>query len=113
MTIAMVDEQVIEQLHAEGIKAAKAATQAYLDRHGDSPCCGFAWTTIYDVKLSTRLGRKLKSLGFRKGYHGGIELWNPSGNPTQSIDAKEAGAQAYADVMKNAGLCCYVGSRLD
>jgi hypothetical protein len=42
-------------------------------------------------------------------------MWNPSGFPTQSISILEAGAEAYAQVLKDQlGLDrVYAGSRLD
>jgi hypothetical protein len=44
-----------------------------------------------------------------------LSLWNPSGFPTQSISILEAGAEAYAEVLKTKlGLDkVYAGSRLD
>ena len=57
----------------------------------------------------------LAAAGFRKDYTGSLCLWNPSGFPTQSISILEAGAEAYAQVLKDRlGLDrVYAGSRLD
>jgi hypothetical protein len=57
----------------------------------------------------------LQAAGFRKDYTGALSLWNPSGFPTQSISILEAGADAYAEVLKTKlGLDkVYAGSRMD
>jgi hypothetical protein len=53
-------------------------------------------------------------VGFSKAYGGGLQLWNPSGHPTQAITAKEEGAEAYAKVLSSKlGLKAYAGSRMD
>ena len=60
------------------------------------------------------MGRALKTIGFRKAYNGGLELWNPSGLLVQNVDVKEAGAEAYAEVLrKELGVTAYAGSRWD
>ena len=63
----------------------------------------------------SKLGNALKAAGFRKDYTGALSLWNPSGFPTQSISILEAGAEAYAQVLKDKlGLDkVYAGSRMD
>jgi hypothetical protein len=55
----------------------------------------------------------LKQLGFRKEYTGGLSLWNPGGSFTQSMDIKEAGAEAYADTLRKFGIDAYMASRAD
>ena len=107
---------MLEQVQAavrEAQEAAARATQAFLQTHGDRDACGFAWVTVYE-KGSTKIGRALLKNGFRKAYGGGLELWNPSGNPTQCISAKEEGAFAAAKVLtERLGVKAYAGSRLD
>ena len=68
---------------------------------------------MYGVKLNTREGREFKALGFRKAYQGGIQLWNPAGWGVQNVDVKEAGARAYAAVLRAAGYDAYADSRFD
>ena len=105
----------VTELHQQATFQAVAATTKYLAQHGDRDCCGFAWVTIFDVKLNTKQGKEFAALGFRKGYGkgAGIQLWNPSGHHTQSITAKEVGAEAYAKVFEAAGFKAYAGSRMD
>jgi hypothetical protein len=52
-------------------------------------------------------------VGFRPEYGGGLSIWNPSGSGTQSITAKEDGAIAYAEVLRQHGIEAYAASRLD
>jgi hypothetical protein len=64
--------------------------------------------------MDRKLGKALATYGFSKAYGGGLQLWNPSGNPTQCITAKEEGAEAYAKVLSSKlGLKAYAGSRMD
>ena len=93
---------------------ARTAAKAYYDTHGDHDACGFAWVNVWGVRSNSRLGKTLQSYGFRKDYSGSLQLWNPSGSATQSINIKEAGAEAYARVItQRLGIKAYAGSRLD
>jgi len=67
------------------------------------------------VRSNSKIGKALQAQGFRKDYTGSLCMWNPSGFPTQSISILEAGAEAYAQVLKDQlGLDrVYAGSRLD
>ena len=107
-------EKVQDACNEAGIQARTAA-KAFLQAHGDRDCCGFAWVTVYDVRSNSKLGKALAGYGFRKAYGGGLQLWNPSGMGVQSISVLEAGADAYAKVLKDKlGLeKVYAGSRLD
>jgi len=93
--------------------AAVNATNNYIAENGENPFgCGFAWVDVRGAR-----GKKLeslKSIGFKKKHVGtGVSLWNPSGSMTQDMDAKYAGAVAFADVLKQMGFDASVGSRLD
>ena len=53
-------------------------------------------------------------MGFSKDWTGKAwQIWNPGKVNVQNVDVKEAGAQAYADVMSSAGFNASCGSRLD
>lgn len=96
--------------------ARTAAEQFFQTRMGglDQYACGFAWTTIRNVKGNTRLGRMLKAAGVsRNNYERAFQIWNPSGLPVQNIDCKEEGARAAAEVFRKYGFEAYAGSRLD
>ena len=107
-------EAVQDALNEAGM-AARIAAKAFYDKHGDRDACGFAWVNIYGVRSNSRLGKTLQSYGFRKDYTGSLQLWNPSKAGTQSISILEAGAEAYAQVLRDKlGLDkVYAGSRLD
>jgi len=109
----IANETNFDQIHAMALVVAAQATREFLEKHGDRDACGFAWVTVYGVKLNTKLGKAMKAAGFRKAYEGGIQLWNPSGSYTQAITAKEEGARAYADMLTRAGITAYAGSRMD
>jgi hypothetical protein len=95
--------------------AARTAAKEMYNRVGERDACGFAWVNVWGVRSNSKLGKALQSAGFRKDYTGSLQLWNPSGHHTQSISVKEAGADAYAQVIKaKLGLeKVYSGSRMD
>jgi len=105
---------VQDVLNEAGIQARTAA-KAFYDAHGDRDACGFAWVNVYGVRSNSRLGKTLQSYGFRKDYSGSLCLWNPSKAAVQSISILEAGARAYAEVLRDKlGLDqVYAGSRMD
>ena len=109
-------------IHAEATQAAKAAVARMLEdwraktggnEYGEPMYCGFAWVEVYDVRSNSKMGKAMQAQGFRKGYRGGLELWDPAQHRGQSMDCKEVGAQAYADVLRGYGLKAYMGSRAD
>ena len=118
----------LEALSQQAKNAAVIAQEAFLTKwveqtggneYGEPMYCGFAWVTVYpEHKGNTRLGKQerstLESMGFRKDWTGKAwQLWNPTGYAGQSMDVKECGAQAYADVLRGAGFKAYMGSRAD
>ena len=107
-------EAVQDALNEAGM-AARVAAKDFYNKHGDRDACGFAWVNVWGVRSNSRLGKTLQSYGFRKDYTGSLQLWNPSKAGTQSISILEAGAYAYAEVIKSKlGLeKVYAGSRMD
>ena len=107
-------EAVQDVLNEAGIQARTAAKEA-LQKYGDRDACGFAWVNVYGVRSNSKLGKALQAAGFRKDYTGSLQLWNPSKAGVQSIGILEAGAYAYAEVLKaKLGLeKVYAGSRMD
>ena len=108
----MISLDNIESIHNTATSAAERAEAEFRARHGEPGYCGFAWVKVSE-KASTKLGRALKTVGFRKSYNGGLDLWNPGGSGTQSMDIKEAGAEAYAEVLRKFGINAYACSRAD
>lgn len=71
--------------------------------------CGFAWIKF---KGNTPFGRWAKKTGLaRPDYPTGLAINVREGN--QSMQKKEAYADAFAKVLKDAGIDCYADSRLD
>ena len=97
------------------VAASMASMKYFNDTLGgaDTFPCGFAWVNVYGIKGNTKEGKILKSFGFRKAYEGGYQLWNPGSLNCQNVDAKEAGAKAFAAVLREFGIEAYSGSRLD
>tara|TARA_B100001057_G_scaffold400015_1_gene411077 strand:+ start:1474 stop:1836 length:363 start_codon:yes stop_codon:yes gene_type:complete len=112
----------IQDIVTEARQAAKNASQAYVDdwkaktggnQYGEPMYCGFASTKIYGVKASTKLGKAFKAAGIEKDYSGAFSIWNPGEWAGQSMDVKEAGAQACAAVFSKYGFRAYMDSRAD
>ena len=124
-------QQTVTSYNAIQEQASNAALSAQKDflakwnastggnEYGEPMYCGFAWVTVYpEHKGNTKLGkgerRVLESMGFRKDWTGkAYQLWNATGYNGQSMDVKEAGAQAYAEVLRHYGFKAYMGSRAD
>ena len=123
MSILNTTTEALVLAHQIASDEASKAAKEFRDRHfggQDGGACGFAWVTFYPQnKGNTRLGkqerRMIESLGFRKDYTGKAwQLWDPSRYPGQSVDAKSAGAVAYAKTLEqHAGVKVYAGDRLD
>ena len=116
------DTVKVQMIHTEATSAAKAAVAKMLDewtestggnQYGEPMYCGFASTKIYGVKGNTKLGKAFKAAGIEKDYSGAYSIWNPSKHAGQSMDVKEQGAQACAQVFKNYGFTAYMDSRAD
>lgn len=100
--------------------AATEAVQA--NKHLENPNafdCGFAWVVIENGRSQIVKAAKAAKphqpgyghMSHKRGYH----VWMPGrgGFGGQSIAVFEAGAQAFADVLKAKGIACHVDSRLD
>lgn len=104
--------QIVEMLFRAQVEAEKA-TNAYLKEHpNDWFPCGFAWVIIKPARGPVVSAMKARGIG-SKAYHGGWQYWNPSRNNTQSMEALRAGADAYAKVLREAGVDCYADNRMD
>ena len=103
----------LKTLKAAALQHANDAAVAYMDTHGEQWYCGFAWVNIYGVKGNTKIGRRLKLAGVQQSWDKSFQVWNPGSHGGQSMDVKEAGARAYADVLTAYGFTAYPGSRAD
>ena len=112
----------IQEIHTTATQAARSAVQKFLDEwthktggndYGEPMYCGFAWVDV-KTRSNSKVGKALQECGFRKSYQAGyLQLWDPAQHRGQSMDAKEVGAQAYAEVLRANGIEAYMGSRAD
>ena len=114
-TATVITEQLVQDATNEAAQQARTAAKEMIAKYGDRGACGFAWVNVYGVRSNSKLGKWLQAAGFRKDYTGSLQLWNPSKFPTQSLNILEAGAEAYAQVLRDKlGLDkVYAGSRMD
>jgi hypothetical protein len=105
--------QVDAILDAARRAAEREVTTRYNQQGNDWGACGFAWVNIWKVKGNSKLGRKLKAAGVTQDYTRAFSIWNPGGYGGQDVSIREAGARAYATVLKSYGFDATVGSRLD
>lgn len=101
-----------QAIYNEALEAAKQAEQAYFDKHGEPWYCGFAWVDLPSARTPFVAWCKKNNIG-RKHWKKGWSIWNPAGNGTQSMDIKEQGAMAFANVLEKHGIQAYMGSRAD
>jgi hypothetical protein len=112
-------DEVLAEAHRQGMAALQAANpQPMVVTDGQHRWtvpggpCGFAWVNIRGVRSNSRVGRRLTEQGFQKSYsQPGLQYWVHEGN--QSMELKEAYADAFAKVLKSQGLDASVGSRMD
>ena len=98
----------------EALASANAATQELIDANpGVWYPCGFAWVNIKPARGKLVEMLKAKCIGYTDSYYGGYSISNPSHNATQWMDAKIAGAYAFAAVLKKHGINCTVNQRID
>lgn len=94
------------KLHAQ---AKSAAEEAHRDIPDTGPI-GFAWVNLRATLPYSRWAKK--NLGAYKGHIiGGLDISISSGK--QSVAANEAAAEAYAKVLRAAGITAMSMSRLD
>jgi hypothetical protein len=72
--------------------------------------CGFAWVLINPANSSIAIHAKKQGIG-SKAYGGGLSIWIHDHN--QSMERKMAHADAFAGVLRDAGIEAYAQSRMD
>ena len=83
------------------------------NEYGEPMYCGFAWVDVKE-RSNSKLGKALQSVGFKKSWQSGVlQLWDPAQHRGQSMDCKEVGANAYAQVWRDYGVNMHMGSRAD
>jgi hypothetical protein len=108
----MLQKSQFASVYAEAKAAAVAAEAEFEKKYGDPWYCGFAWVNIKPG--TSPFAKWLKASGFaRSSYYKGVDVWNPGGSGSQSMDRKEVGAAAFAAVLQNYGVSAYMMSRAD
>lgn len=98
----------------EAFVLAEMATQKHINNNpGVWYPCGFAWVRIRPARGAVVKYLKDNNIGHTDDYAGGLVVYNPSGNPTQWMDAKEAGARAFAAHLQLHGIKANAESRID
>jgi|TARA_B100000927_G_scaffold290967_1_gene291306 hypothetical protein len=122
MVEKVITPEMVPALHEQAKQAAKTAVFDFIqdwtektggNEYGEPMYCGFAWVELPEMKLSTKIGKAWEKVGFKKSWSRGLTLWDPAEHRGQSMDCKEIGAQAYADVLRAYGIKAYMGSRAD
>lgn len=107
-------EKPIKKLVEEAFnKAAEATNKIVLENPGIWYPCGFAWVRLKPARSKLAQYLKDAGLGQTDSYAGGIVVYNPSRNSTQWMDAKVAGAVAFANHLRAAGFNAIAESRID
>jgi len=93
--------------------AIKAAKQKIAENPGEWYPCGFA-----SVKISPARGKfvnlmKKLEIGYTDTFNGGYVISDPAQLHTQWMDAKLAGARAFAEVLRSSGIKAYPESMID
>jgi hypothetical protein len=101
-----------QAIYNQAIETAKKAEADYTAKYGESYYCGFAWVDFPSARTPFVNWAKKNGVG-SKHWKKGWSIWNPAGNFTQSMDIKEVGAQAFAQVLKSHGIECMMNSRPD
>jgi len=112
--VVIFKDETIDQIAREAKLAADKAQSDWLAEHGDTPYCGFAWVDVTVPRTNSKEAKALEKMGFTKSYRPKrMDLWKPGSYNGQSMDVHEAGARAYAEVLRQYGFRAYMGSRAD
>ncbi len=108
-------------LHARAALSAQMAVDNALVEHGEGNraflYCGFAWVTIKQARSKFVKELKAAKIG-TEGINGGWRIssnimFSVPGTLAQSMELKEIGAAAYANVLTANGIDAMVGGRAD
>lgn len=89
------------EIYREAQEAAAFAAQAHIDANpGVWYPCGFALVKIRPARGRFVEACKEHGHGRLDSFEGGFNIYNPSGNTTQWMVAKEIGAAAFVQVLR-------------
>lgn len=113
----------IQDINNKATMSAKTAVHDFLqdwnektggNEYGEPMYCGFAWVDVRVERTNSKEAKMLESIGFKKSHmRKTMTMWDPAKHNGQSMDCKEVGAQAYADVLRAYGIKASMGSRAD
>ena len=104
--------QDFQAIYNEARAAGQKAEQDYMAQYGEPMYCGFAWVDIPNGRSPFVNWCKKNGIG-SKHWKKGWQIWRPTDNMTQSMDILEAGAYAFAQVLRKHGIDAVSGSRAD
>lgn len=113
LTIAKMNDEQIGRIIQQAFDAAVAAANAHDATNPGWYPCGFAWVNIKPARGKIVNFLKKAKIGRTDDYYGGYTIWNPSGHNSQHMYTLEAGAKAYADVLRKYGINANVSTRMD
>jgi len=112
--IVCYDDETTVKVGREAELAANSAQSKFLAEHGEQAYCGFAWVDVSVERTNSREAKALEKMGFKKSWEPKtMQLWSPGNYHGQSMDVKEVGARAYAEVLTSYGFKAYSNSRAD
>ena len=101
-----------KSIYEQAVQAAQQAESDFIAKYGEPMYCGFAWVDVSGGRSPFVNWCRKNNVG-RKGWDKGWTIWNPTGNFSQSMDLKEVGSRAFAEVLRDNGIEAYMGSRAD
>lgn len=113
MTTTKLTDAEVKAIIEGGVAEAARFTKAYIEQNGEHFPCGFAWVKIRPARGQFVKVLKGMGLGDTSAYEGGYTVWNPSGSFTQCMDAKAAGAAAFASHLRKHGVEITSHTRMD
>jgi len=99
-------------IYEQASQAGQQAEADFIAKHGEPFYCGFAWVEIPNGRSPFVNWAKKNDVG-SKHYQKGWQVWNPTKTFSQSMDVREAGATAFAKVLRDNGIEAYMVSRAD
>ena len=104
--------QDFQAIYNQALAAGQQAEAEYVAKVGEDDYCGFAWVEIPNGRSPFVSWCKKNGVG-SKHWKKGWQLWRPADVFTQSMDVNEAGALAFAEVLKAHGIQAHPCSRAD
>jgi len=101
-----------QSIYSEAVAKAIIAGRQYVAQYGEDMYCGFGWVEIPNGRSPFVNWCKKNGVG-SKHWKKGWQIWNPTGNCTQSMSVKEVESAAFAEVLETHGIVAWACSRAD